>query len=135
MIASALPSASQRKVSATISGTGICATVRSALPSNAAAARQKIAAKALAGQDYAAHPRGHHVWLRLPTTWSRLEFAAHVQRQGLAVVTSDSFTVDDAPEHAIRIALGAARSRADLAGALDVLSVALKSPVSVSRIV
>jgi DNA-binding transcriptional MocR family regulator len=100
-----------------------------------AAARQKIAAKALAGQDYAAHPRGHHVWLRLPTTWSRLEFAAHVQRQGLAVVTSDSFTVDDAPEHAIRIALGAARSRADLAGALDVLSVALKSPVSMSRVV
>ncbi|MCW5733273.1 MAG: PLP-dependent aminotransferase family protein [Enhydrobacter sp.] len=100
-----------------------------------AAARQKIAAKALIGQDYAAHPRGHHLWLRLPSAWSRLEFAAHVQRQGLAVVTSDSFTVDDAPEHAIRIALGAARSRADLAGALDVLSVALKSPGSVSRIV
>jgi DNA-binding transcriptional MocR family regulator len=100
-----------------------------------AAARQKLAAKALAGHDYAAHPRGHHVWLRLPAAWSRLEFAAHVQRQGLAVVTSDSFTVDGVPEHAIRIALGAARSRADLAGALDVLSVALKSPVSVSRIV
>ena len=100
-----------------------------------AAARQKIAAKALAGQDYAAHPRGHHVWLRLPAAWSRLEFAAHVQRQGIAVVTSDSFAVDDAPEHAIRIALGAARSRADLAGALDVLCVALKSPGSVSRIV
>ena len=100
-----------------------------------AAARQKLAARALAGHDHAAHPRGHHVWLRLPAAWSRLEFAAHVQRQGLAVVTSDSFTVDGAPEHAIRIALGAARSRADLAGALDVLSVALKSPVSVSRIV
>ena len=50
-------------------------------------------------------------------------------------MTSDSFSVDDAPEHAIRIALGAARTRADLAGALDVLSVALKSPVAVSRIV
>jgi len=100
-----------------------------------AAARQKLAARALAGQDYAAHPRGHHVWLRLPAAWSRLEFATHVQRQGLAVVTSDSFTVGDAPEHAIRIALGAARSRADLAAALDVLSVALKSPLSMSRIV
>ncbi|MBN9085791.1 MAG: PLP-dependent aminotransferase family protein [Reyranella sp.] len=102
---------------------------------NEAAARQKLAAKALAGHDYAAHPRGHHVWLRLPPAWTRLEFAAHVQRQGLAVVTSDSFSVDDAPEHAIRIALGAARSRAELAGALDVLSVALKSPVGASRIV
>jgi DNA-binding transcriptional MocR family regulator len=100
-----------------------------------AAARQKLAAKALAGHDYAAHPRGHHVWLRLPESWTRLEFATYVQRQGLAVVTSDSFTVDGAPEHAIRIALGAARTRADLAGALDVLSVALKSPLAVSRIV
>lgn len=102
---------------------------------NEAAARQKLAAKALAGHDYAAHPRGHHVWLRLPTAWTRLEFASHVHRQGLAVVTSDAFTVDGAPEHAIRIALGAARTRADLASALDVLSVALKSPVAVSRIV
>lgn len=100
-----------------------------------AAARQKLAAKALEGHDYAAHPRGHHVWLRLPEAWTRLEFAAHMQRQGLAVVTSDSFSIDGTPEHAIRIALGAARSRADLAGALDVLSVALKSPVAVSRIV
>jgi DNA-binding transcriptional MocR family regulator len=100
-----------------------------------AAARQKLAAKALAGHDYAAHPKGHHVWLRLPAAWTRLEFASHVQRQGLAVVTSDAFTVDVVPEHAIRIALGAARTRADLAGALDVLSVALKSPVAASRIV
>jgi DNA-binding transcriptional MocR family regulator len=100
-----------------------------------AAARQKLAAKALAGQDYAAHPNGHHVWLHLPAAWTRLEFAAHVQRQGLAVVTSDSFSIDGTPEHAIRIALGAARTRADLAGALDVLNVALKSPVGGSRIV
>ena len=42
MIASALPSASQRKASATISGTGICATVRNVLPSSAAAARSGV---------------------------------------------------------------------------------------------
>lgn len=100
-----------------------------------AAARQKLAAKALSGQSYAAHPKGHHVWLRLPAAWTRAEFAAHVQRQGLAVVTSDSFSVDGEPEHAIRIALGAARSRADLVAALDVLVVALKSPAYASRIV
>ncbi len=100
-----------------------------------AAARQKLAAKALSGQTYAAHPKGHHVWLALPPTWTRAEFAAHVQRQGLAVVTSDSFSVDGDPEHAIRIALGAARNRSDLVGALDVLNVALKSPAFASRIV
>ncbi len=100
-----------------------------------AAARQKLAAKALSGHSYAAHPKGHHVWLALPPEWTRAEFAAHVQRQGLAVVTSDSFSVDGNPQHAIRVALGAARSRSDLVGALDVLTVALKSPPSASRIV
>ncbi|MSP74583.1 MAG: PLP-dependent aminotransferase family protein [Rhodospirillaceae bacterium] len=100
-----------------------------------AAARQKLAAKALSGQTYAAHPKGHHVWLSLPPTWTRAEFAAHVQRLGLAVVTSDSFSVDGDPEHAIRIALGAARNRSDLVGALDVLNVALKSPAFAPRIV
>ncbi len=100
-----------------------------------AAARQKLAARALSGHTHAAHPKGHHVWLALPPTWTRAEFAAHVQRQGLAVVTSDSFSVDANPEHAIRIALGAARSRSDLVGALDVLTVALKSPAYASRIV
>ncbi len=100
-----------------------------------AATRQKLAAKALSGQVYAARPKGHHIWLTLPSTWTRAEFAAHVQRQGLAVVTSDSFSVDGNPEHAIRIALDAARSRSDLVGALDVLTVALKSPALASRIV
>ena len=93
-----------------------------------AAARQKLAAAALAGHAYAAHPNGHHVWITLPKHWSRPEFAAHVQRQGLAVVTSEAFSVGDtAPPHAIRVALGAARSRADLVRALDILASALKS--------
>ena len=100
-----------------------------------AAARQKLAAKALAGQPYAAHPRGHHVWLALPPNWTRADFATHLQHQGLAVVTSDSFSVDDNPPHAIRIALGAARNRSDLVAALDVLAAALKSPAFASRIV
>jgi DNA-binding transcriptional MocR family regulator len=99
------------------------------------AARQRLAAKALSGQTYAAHPKGHHVWLTLPSAWTRTEFAAHVQRQGLAVVTSDSFSVDGEPQHAIRIALGAARNRSELVSALDVLVVALKSPAFASRIV
>lgn len=100
-----------------------------------AAARQRLAAKALSGHTYYAHPKGHHLWLVLPPTWTRNEFAVHVQRQGLAVVTSDSFSVDDDPEHAIRIALGAARNRSDLVKALDVLNVALKAPAFASRIV
>jgi len=113
---------------------GSADTIVSAIAAEAAA-RQKLAAKALSGHSHLAHPKGHHVWLRLPSSWTRAEFAAHVQRQGLAVVTSDSFSVDGEPEHAIRIALGAARNRSELVAALDVLVVALKSPAYASRIV
>ncbi len=101
-----------------------------------AAARQKLAALALSGHRYAAHPNGHHIWVELPPGWSRPEFAAHVQRQGLVVVTSEAFAAGDAsPPHAIRVALGAARSRAEVARALDILSVALKSPAASARVV
>jgi hypothetical protein len=39
------------------------------------------------------------------------EFEAHLQRQGLAVVTSEAFSLADAPPHAIRVSLGAATNR------------------------
>jgi DNA-binding transcriptional MocR family regulator len=103
-----------------------------------AAARQALAAQALAQHAHSAHPYGHHVWVTLPRVWSRAEFAAHVQSQGLAVVTSEAFWIggDDAPPpHAIRVALGAARSRAELAHALDILSAALKSSAVTTRVV
>ena len=131
-ITSALRASVQMPVSLTValamrwlrdgSADAIIAAIRSE-----AAARQKLAAAALAGHACAAHPNGHHVWIELPKHWSRAEFAAHVQRQGLAVVTSEAFSVGDAPPHAIRVALGAARSRADLVRALDILAGALRS--------
>jgi DNA-binding transcriptional MocR family regulator len=106
-----------------------------------AAARQKLAALALSGARYAAHPNGHHIWVELPRCWSRPEFTTHVQRQGLAVVTSEAFSLGDAhsladtPPHAIRVALGAARSRAELARALDILAMALRSSAVTARVV
>jgi DNA-binding transcriptional MocR family regulator len=100
-----------------------------------AAARQKLAAQALAGHVFSAHPNGHHIWLSLPRHWSRAEFAAHVQRQGLVVVTSEAFSVEETPPHAIRVALGAARSRVELGRALHVLATALKSSAVTARVV
>lgn len=113
------------------SATTIIAAIR-----DEAAARQTLAAHALSGHAYAAHPNGHHIWVSLPQGWSRAEFAAHLQRQGLAVVTSEAFSAGDAaPPHAIRVALGAARSRAELVRALDILATALKSPALAARVV
>ncbi|HLH94402.1 MAG TPA: PLP-dependent aminotransferase family protein [Xanthobacteraceae bacterium] len=96
-----------------------------------AAFRQKLAAKALSGYAYAAHRCGHHIWLPLPMGWRRAEFSEHVRRQGLAVVTSDAFSVGSQTPHAIRVSLGAAPSRAELARGLDVLAAALRhAPVA-----
>jgi len=100
-----------------------------------AAARQKLAAGVLAGHAYSAHPSGHHIWMPLPRNWTTAEFASHVQRQGLAIVTAESFSVDEATPHAVRISLGGASSRSELVRALDIVAAALKSSVARTRVV
>ena len=100
-----------------------------------AIARQKLAANVLARHVYAAHPNGHHLWLPLPRKWNRAEFASHMYRQGLAIVTAESFAVEENPTQAIRVALGAANSRSELVGALEVLANALKTSVGRTHIV
>jgi DNA-binding transcriptional MocR family regulator len=96
-----------------------------------AAFRQKLAAKALAGRTLAAHRHGHHVWLPLPARWKEAEFAAHAQRRGLTVVTSDAFNTGPVAPHAIRISLGAVPGRAELARGLGMLAALLNaSPVT-----
>jgi DNA-binding transcriptional MocR family regulator len=102
---------------------------------NEAAGRQQIARKLLKGFSYAARPSGHHLWLLLPRHWSREDFRAHVLRQGLAVVADDAFAVGHAPAQAVRVSLGAARNRAELAQALQFLAAALKSSVQTVQIV
>ena len=92
-----------------------------------AAARQKLAAEVLAAHAFSRHPYSHHIWIPLPRSWSRTEFASHVQRQGLAIVTAETFSVEDIPLHAIRVSLGAASSRAELVRALEILASALKT--------
>ena len=100
-----------------------------------AAARQKLAAGALAGHAYSAHPYGHHIWIPLPDNWTGAEFAAHVQRQGLAIVTAEAFSVEPAAPHAVRVSLGAASSRSELVGAIEIVAAALTSPAVRSRVV
>jgi DNA-binding transcriptional MocR family regulator len=102
---------------------------------NEAVGRQKLAGKILKGLSFAAKPSGHHLWLSLPRQWNRADFVSHVLRDGLAVVGGDAFAVDQAPPHAVRVSLGAARNRAELAQALDVLVRALKSPAAAIQIV
>jgi DNA-binding transcriptional MocR family regulator len=92
-----------------------------------ATVRQKLAADLLARYAFSRHPKGHHIWIPLPRPWRRAEFASHVQRQGLAIVTAEAFSVEEAQPHAVRVSLGAANSRSELVLALEILAAALKS--------
>ncbi|HEY1615047.1 MAG TPA: PLP-dependent aminotransferase family protein [Rhizomicrobium sp.] len=100
-----------------------------------AGARQKLAAKLLAGRSYAAQPHSHHLWLPLPARAAPAEFVAQARQRGVAIVGSDAFAVGlDAP-NAVRVALGAAASRAELVAALKVLVAVLDSPARAAAIV
>lgn len=92
-----------------------------------AVARQTLAREALAGQAYASQPNGHHIWLPLSADWPAQRFAAHLHGRGIAVVTGEAFATDATPQNAIRLALGAARGRAQLSKALEILSAALSA--------
>jgi DNA-binding transcriptional MocR family regulator len=100
-----------------------------------AAARQRLATDVLAGHAFFSHPNGHHIWVPLPRDWRRTEFASHVQRQGLAIVTAETFSVAETQPQAIRVSLGAAGSRSELVQGLQILAAALRSSAAVARVV
>jgi DNA-binding transcriptional MocR family regulator len=102
---------------------------------NEAAGRQQLARKFLGGLSFAAKPHAHHLWLSLPRPWNAVEFLAHVLRRGLAVVGDDAFAVGKPPARAVRVSLGAARNRAELAQALQFIADTLKSPLRTVQIV
>ena len=100
-----------------------------------ATARQQLAVRFLKGVTYAARPASHHLWVPLPRHLDGANLIAHLLRNGLAVVGEDAFAVDETAPPGIRISLGAARNRADLSHALQVLAQALKAPVEAMQIV
>jgi DNA-binding transcriptional MocR family regulator len=114
--------------------TGIADRIITAIR-NEAVGRQQLAQRALRQFQLLAKPAAHHLWLRLPEGRSRTDIAAHLLRNGLAVVASDAFVVEGNPPHAARLSLGAARNRAELAQALHILTGALQKPADVRLIV
>jgi DNA-binding transcriptional MocR family regulator len=100
-----------------------------------AMARQRLAADVLARHVFFSHHNGHHIWMPLPRGWGRTEFASHVQRQGLAIVTAETFSVAETQSQAIRVSLGAASSRSELVQGLQILAEALRSSAALARVV
>jgi len=114
--------------------TGIADRIISAIR-NEAIGRQQLAQRTLKDFQFLAKPAAHHLWLRLPERRGRQDIAAHLLRDGLAVIASDAFVVDGAPPHAARVSLGAARNRTELARALQILVGALREPADIRQIV
>lgn len=100
---------------------------------NEAVGRQQLAQRALKGFQFQAKPAAHHLWLHLPE--GRPDAAAHLLRNGLAIVAGDAFAVGGTSPHAARVSLGAARNRSELTEALRILVGALQKPADIRQIV
>ncbi|PZM14771.1 PLP-dependent aminotransferase family protein [Rhizobium tubonense] len=100
-----------------------------------ARARQAIASKLLPDGALLADREGFHGWLRLPSVWSRGEFAARLRSAGIGVVASDAFALGSAPE-AVRLGLGAAEDHEHLRQSLGIVADLLaQSPVVSATVV
>jgi DNA-binding transcriptional MocR family regulator len=101
-----------------------------------AAGRQRLASKFLKGIAYTAGMYGHHLWLPLPRHHNRAEFLSQARNRGLALVGDDAFAVDPATsEPAVRVCIGAPRTRDELAQGLRALAEAFTSPAQSMRVV
>ena len=87
-----------------------------------AAVRQSIAAAALDGFQFDAHPLSFHLWLHLPEPWRSNEFSAQLRRRGVAVTPAEAFVPGrEEPPHGVRVCVGAPRSRAQLEKGLAII--------------
>jgi len=91
------------------------------------AARQQIAAEALAGFDFAAAPHAFNLWLTLPEGVTRADVAIRMARRPLGLMPADAFTVLGAPEEKMRVCLGGSLPRERLPETLRHLSNALST--------
>ena len=86
-------------------------------------ARQKILIHALDGLNVSTHPTSTHAWLTLTRDWEAARLVMALRRRGVAVLGSDLFVHDAKAQtpQAIRLNVGAPRSREDLARALEII--------------
>ncbi|OBY26552.1 aminotransferase-like domain-containing protein [Leisingera sp. JC1] len=86
-------------------------------------ARQHILSQGLAGYELRSEPTAPHGWLILPDPWRGGSFVRAAESAGVSVLPGEAFALDrdQAPPHAVRINLSAARSRDDLRRAVAIL--------------
>ena len=90
-----------------------------------AMARRALAESILPADNIVTKPEAFHLWLRLPETWSRGEFTAHLRTRGIAAVASDAFATTPETPDALRVCLGAAAGREETRQVLEIIADAL----------
>ena len=84
--------------------------------------RQALVRNVLADFDAVTDDASPHAWLDLPEPWQGNAFARAAAQSGVGVLPGEAFAVGrDQIPHAVRINVGAARSREDLRRALEAL--------------
>lgn len=84
--------------------------------------RQAIVREILSGFDVMTDDVSTHFWLQLPDPWHGNAFARAASQVGVGVLSGEVFTIGrDSVAHAVRVNVGAARSRGDLRRALEAL--------------
>jgi len=96
------------------------------------AARQLMASSILQGATFRTDPAGFHLWLSLPSAWTRSAFVGHMRASGIGVVASDPFTTGDTPPEAVRVCLGGPIDREQMRGALEFMAHALAEKPSLA---
>ncbi|HEX7874845.1 MAG TPA: PLP-dependent aminotransferase family protein [Sphingobium sp.] len=90
-------------------------------------ARQRIAARHLAGMDYAAHPEGYHIWLRIAEGIDPVALAQAVRPAGLSIVPGEAFACEPgSAERAVRLSTGGAIDHSHLDHAFALLAIVLR---------
>lgn len=86
-------------------------------------ARHAILSEYLGAHQLASHPTSTHAWLQIPEPWRGSAFALTCREHGVGVLPGEAFTLrQEAPPHAVRLNLSAARSRDELRRALGIIA-------------
>lgn len=109
-------------------GDGTAALMLAALRREAVARQAMAAGRLPAGSYSAARAEAFHLWLEVGPDWTRAAFAAHLRGQGIVLAPADAFAVGGTVPEAVRVCLGAAADRQELAVVLDRLGAALARP-------
>ena len=85
--------------------------------------RQAMLREHLGPFDVQSAPESPHAWIHLPEPWRSLTFVEAARQRGVAVLAGEVFAIGRHPApHAVRLNVGAARSRAALDTALRVIA-------------